>query len=118
MKNYEILEYQNRYLILSKSYISPLEELALIEKELGSKDYYGDVYFDLLMSNGFSNNRFLKVEFTKNKFNLNSFSELKNLSKNLVELTSDYYFNNLDLLEKSSLTKREKFFIQKKILIN
>ena len=112
MKTFEIIMEQSKCIILSTSYINPLSNLDIIEKELKNKKYNGEVFFDLLLSNGKSKNRFIEVTYNFG-FDPSSFSELETISPFILELSKSFYENNLILIENSILTKVQKFLLTK-----
>lgn len=119
MNNYQIKEindYKYKSIIFSTDYISPIEELDEIEFKLKSCNYLGYIIFDLLMVNGNSENRFMEVYFDGEKFDRNSFKIAKKLSTHINTVSSDFYFNNLAIVEKSRLSNPIKFMIKKKRL--
>ena len=74
-KNYQLRYYLFNIIIYSVSYITPLNELKNIENELTitfNGKYKGSIIFDLLLSNGNQSDRFIKIFFNKNKFDINT----------------------------------------------
>ncbi|HGI1702963.1 TPA: type II toxin-antitoxin system RnlB family antitoxin, partial [Streptococcus pyogenes] len=72
MKRYHILNLKSDSckVVVATSYVSPLSQVYAIANELKSVDYKGEVIFDLVLSNGFSSNRFLKTDFDGNQLNI------------------------------------------------
>ncbi|ONN64049.1 hypothetical protein BTM36_24020 [Herbaspirillum sp. VT-16-41] len=72
MKRYHILDLKSDSckVVVATSYVSPLSQVYAIALELKSIGYQGDVIFDLVLSNGFSSNRFLKTDFDGEQLNI------------------------------------------------
>ena len=83
MNNYKIITFQSdeRKLVLSTSYVSPLSSVFIISSELANESYQGEVLFDLLLSNGFSPNRFLSMQFDGTKFLPQTTKKVEKISK-------------------------------------
>lgn len=119
MNNYKIKEINDskyKSIIFSTDYISPIEELDEIEINLKSCNYLGHIIFDLLLVNGNSQNRFMEVFFDGNKFDRSSFKIARKLSADINTASTDFYSNNLAMIEKSRLPNPIKFMIKKKRL--
>ena len=112
MKNFEIIIEQSKCIILSTSYINPLSDLNLIENELKQKNYKGEVIFDLLLTNGKSENRFLEAKYNYG-FDQSSFIILENTYPWLLKLSKNFYESNLNLIDNSILTTLQKFLLIK-----
>ncbi len=114
MKTYEIQKLHNPsypYIVLSTSYINPLEEISSIEDSL--KDSYKvRVIFDLLLSNGLSSDRFLEAEFDGSKFRYSSFKTIDLLDTPIKKQINSFYQSNLEYLDSSVLTNVHKFLIK------
>ena len=84
-----------------------------LEQNLKELKFEGYVLFDLLFS-GNNCNRFVQLYFDGNTFIDTSFSIINNVDKQILELSAEFYGNNLHLLEYASLSKAEKFLIKHK----
>lgn len=111
MKSFEIIIKNSKCVILSTSYVNPLSDLNIIEKELNKKQFNGEVCFDLLLSNG-KDDRFIKANYNSG-FDLSSFFPLKDISPSILELCKFFYEENLNLVDNSILTKAQKFLLRK-----
>ena len=119
MNNYKIEEvndFKYKLIIFSTDYISPIENLTNIEDNLKSKKYSGNIIFDLLLTNGNSCNRFIEAFFDGEKFDRRSFSVATKLSYEINRVSSEFYYNNLFVVENSRLSNPIKFLIKKKKL--
>ncbi|MED4990887.1 type II toxin-antitoxin system RnlB family antitoxin [Parageobacillus toebii] len=116
MKNYIIDEQKGckkyPFIIFSISYISPLEEIDLIEKELKCR-YKGKILFDLLLSNGISTNRYLEAEFNGENFILSSFKPLIQVDYTIKERAAIFYREHAEYLKNSVLPNAYRFLIKK-----
>lgn len=116
MRNYEIQRFDNMseypYVILSTSYVSPLDDIMDIEHEL--QPYYkGKILFDLLLTNGVSSNRFIEAEFDGRKFNYSSFKPLNQVDTEIKKGSSEFYRKHTELLENSILPNAYQYLIKK-----
>lgn len=112
----EINDFKYRAIIFSTDYISPIEELSEIENELRENKYMGTIIFDLLLINGNSENRFIEAFFDGMSFDRKSFKIADKLPCMINDLSSEFYYNNLYLVENSRLSNPIKFLIKKKKL--
>lgn len=121
MKRYDIniFNKENKYIIFSTTYISPLEFIKDIEKELNKiMNNSSEVFFDFLLSSGNGNERFGKIVYNGDSFDMNSF-EFINIPKksDLRAFSINYYRDKEENLENSILTSVQKKMIKKGIVI-
>lgn len=116
MKEYEIQKNSNieeySFVIFSTSYVSPIERLREIEKELNSL-FKGKVLFDLLLSNGVSSNRYVEAVFNGQNFEYTSFKSLINVEMQLKRESTNFYRNHSEFLENSVLPNAYQYLIKK-----
>lgn len=110
VKELDSLDY--RYLLISKSFLSTLDEVNYIEDNLRGK-LSGKVVIDLLLSNGLSNNRFVEAYYDGSKFDYSSFRVVNNISETLKIISSEYYKNHPEEVKNSILPNAHKFLILK-----
>lgn len=120
LKRYELLHANDtyKYVVLATSYVSPLGSLPEIEELLRYEDYRGPVLFDLLMSNGFSSNRYLELIFDGNQFDRINVSIIDSIFISLKEIIYEHYYNNVDYINNSSLPEAQKYILKNGLLIN
>ncbi|MDQ0341108.1 hypothetical protein J2S00_003952 [Caldalkalibacillus uzonensis] len=114
MKTFEIKKVEepnNVCLILSNSYINPLEELESIESDL-QNNFTGKVIFDLLLSNGNSSNRFMEAIFDGNKFDYSSFKIITDVDVTIKKISASYYRNNENLMQSTIVSDAFKFLLR------
>ncbi|MCK4260793.1 MAG: type II toxin-antitoxin system RnlB family antitoxin [Halanaerobiales bacterium] len=104
------------YLILSTSYLNPLNYMNEIESCLNDK-YEGGILFDLLLSTGNSSNRFLEGFFDGVQFDLNSFKIVKLEDEEIKRESLRFFQENIWMLDNSVLTNINKFLIKKGKLV-
>ncbi len=97
---------KNKILLICKSY-EQLEEFYMqLEKKLKKMQFNGIVYFDKL---SFKNNvsRFVKIPFENGIF---IWKESKSIKGNRIfkKITSDFFYNNQDLLDNTLLSQDDK----------
>ncbi|GIO06267.1 hypothetical protein J31TS6_22950 [Brevibacillus reuszeri] len=115
MKTYEIEKLNDpnySYLILSTSYISPIDALDCIENSLRT-NYAGKVIFDLLLTNGNVKNRFIEAFFDGIKFDSNSFKIFDKAGIDIKNVSSKFYMTHKEYLSNSVLPRAHQFLIAK-----
>jgi len=121
MKRYEISvsNKENKCIIFSTTYISPLDFIKDIENELRSMvDYSIEVVFDFLLSSGNGRDRFGRIVYDGKGFDMTSFEFITIPKKNtLREFSINYYKDKDENLENSILTSVQKKMIKKGIAI-
>ncbi|MEK1828758.1 type II toxin-antitoxin system RnlB family antitoxin [Priestia megaterium] len=100
------------FVIYSVSYVSPIQNLKPIGKELRHVKFKGKVLFDLLLCNGLASNRFIEVEFTGFNFKFDSFKVIE-ASEEQREQSARFYKNNEALLNRGILPDAIQFLIKK-----
>ena len=104
--NYEISKNINN-LIFSNSYISPLDDIELLENDLKERNIKGLIIFDLLLCVGFSKNRYLGINFN---------GKYLDVSDDIKEESRNFYFKNSSLLENSVLNNAHKYIVKNKLI--
>ena len=114
MENFEIkkIETKQEYIVLSTSYMSPLDELFDLEEKLHQLEYKGIIVFDLLLCNGLEQNRFLETFFDGNFIDLSSISILDQVDEKIEEISRSFYRENPHILENGILTDAHKYIIR------
>lgn len=118
MNDYSIKKINNQnfeYVVLSLSYITPLEKREELEKELKKKNFCGSVLLDMLIPYGNSYNRYLSINFDGYKLDFNSIKVLYNITNDIKKISSNYYQENVDLINPFTLSTQEKYKISKGI---
>jgi hypothetical protein len=101
------------YVVYSASYMSPLDQLTSIERELERHGYVGPVVFDLLLSVGNSDTRFQVMHFDGQKLSLCSAKTLTQQKEEFRRRSAQFYQKNYDKLDMSILTKPTQFRIKR-----
>lgn len=116
---YDTLIYKNSYyIIISTSSTTPLDYRTEIEDNLKVSSYKGKVLFDLLLSNGFSPNRFIEMDFDGNKLISNSASVIDVKDVGLKKFLYKYYSEVPNYIDNSILSNSEKFILKNQLLIS
>ena len=120
MNNYKIITFQSdeRKLVLSTSYVSPLSSVFIISSELANESYQGEVLFDLLLSNGFSPNRFLSMQFDGTKFLPQTTKKVEKISKELLKEIYAFYYEHTEYVVQSSLPDVQKHLLKNNQIAN
>lgn len=116
MKPYTLISTKTEYklLVLSVSYISPFDEIEELENDLREMNFKGIVLFDLILCNGVSPNRFIKSYFDGNSFYSNTFEIVNNIKDDVKLISSNFYKNNSDLIDKGVLSKPYSLLLKKR----
>ena len=119
MKPYRVISTKTEYklLVLSVSYVSPFDEIEELEKDLKEMNFKGVVLFDLILCNGVSPNRFIKAYFDGNSFDSNTFEVVSNIKDDIKLISSSFYKDNNDLIDKGVLSKQHSFLLKKGVII-
>lgn len=114
MENFMIKEIRNtsEYIVLSTSYISPLDELFDLEQELKMLNFKGEIIFDLLLCNGLNENRFLKGFFDGDYIDIANITIIKNIENDIKKISEEFYINNSELVDYSVLPDAHKYIIK------
>lgn len=116
LKRTEISEYQ--FISFSIDYSRLDEYLSVVADKLKKLHYKGKILFDLAISNGIADDRFYEAYFNGSDFDLHSFYRQKNIPYSVLEISNNFYANNIHFLDNSVLTKPQKFLFKKEIMKN
>jgi hypothetical protein len=96
--------------IFCTTYINPISYLSIIEEDLSKINFTGKIIFDLLLSNGYSSNRFVEVDVSEAKVNRCSMKVIdsSNLDEFILEKTHDFYKSHPYLVESNSILLDEQ----------
>ena len=118
MKRYHILNLKSDSckVVVATSYVSPLSQVYAIANELKSVDYKGEVIFDLVLSNGFSSNRFLKTDFDGNQLNIGKIEAFSKVKDNILDELYVFFYEHPQFVKASSLPEPQKYVLLNKVL--
>ena len=102
-------------IIFSTSYVSPMDQLEIVENDLKKIGVVGNILFDLLLSHGNTPDRFYEVLFNGEKIDIDSLRRVESISDNIKQISSDFYHNHVHFLKNSILSNPQKFLIKKRI---
>ena len=119
MKPYRVISIKTEYklLVLSVSYVSPFDEIEELEKDLREMNFKGVVLFDLILCNGVGSDRFIKAYFDGNSFDSNTFEIVSDIKDDIKMISSNFYKDNSDLIDKGVLSKQHSFLLKKGVVI-
>lgn len=118
MKEYQAKKYHDiGFMIFSTSENNPTDNISIIEKDLMKKKYSGNVFFDLLLTNGNNFNRYLKAYFDGNSFEMDSYTIILEPKKELKKKSLDFYQKNINILDNSIISNPIKFMIKKGYIV-
>lgn len=104
---FEIKYLKDKIVVYATSYVNPLENFHLIEKELRKHQVKPQkVLFDFLLCNGNEFNRFVVGNFDGKELVYNSFETIPMTDDEIEELNV-FYIENKKYLKDSVLTKNE-----------
>ncbi len=116
-KKFEIKELNSKthpYIVLSTHHVNPIEWVDELERELSKKKYSGRILLDLLLSNGYNEDRFFEIYFDGTKLNLDTLSNLESVSDEVRLFSVEYYSQHTDMIKNSVLTKPQRYLVKKK----
>jgi hypothetical protein len=108
---YQIEKISDRVVVIfSTTYVNPISYLPAIEKDLGKMDLSGKIIFDLLLSNGYSFNRFVEVAVCKGKVDRRSMKvvDFSNLDETIISFTDNFYKLHPSLVENNHILLDEE----------
>ena len=105
------LNNKNEYLILSTSYISPLDNIFSLQDSLIKLGCKGKIYIDLLLCNGLDDNRYFETDFDGEKIDLRKITICSNIKEEVKSVSRKFYKENNNLLSKSILPKAHCYII-------
>lgn len=119
MKRYQLLNLKcdTRIVVIATSYVSPLTEIYSIAHELKSINYKGEIIFDLVLSNGFASNRFLKMSFNGEQLDVKNVEILSKLKSGILDELSLFFYHNPQYVRASSLSESQKEVLLDKFLL-
>jgi hypothetical protein len=79
-----------------------------IRFDLCSRDFNGEVYIDLLLSNGLNSRRFFKSFYDGNELRPKLIAKQDAIPAEVVDKSNQYFSSHQDLLKKSILTASAK----------
>lgn len=120
MNNYELIAFQSdeRKLVMSTSYASPLSSIFMISDDLAKENYKGEVLFDLLLSNGFTPNRFLSMQFDGTKLLPQTTKKISQIPEKLLKEIYSFYYEHAEYVEQSSLPDVQKHLLKNNKITN
>ncbi|NOQ35488.1 MAG: hypothetical protein GQ569_06280 [Methylococcaceae bacterium] len=99
---------EKKVIVSSVCYLSPLQELLELAKELKKERYLGEVLFDLLCVNGNNPNRFVSMLFNGEEFERGSVKSLVKPSKLLLDTQDSFYKKHLSFITSSVLSTKQQ----------
>lgn len=102
------------YVLVGHSFVHPISYLQEVEIFLRINEFEGYILLDGLLSNGFSNNRFVKVFFDGKRFDMMNIDLVNHVSDELNNYLYSYYRDNKSLIENSNIIPNA----QKYLLVN
>jgi len=114
MKNFVIKKVNKvdyDYLIIATSYDSPINDLEKVETEI--KGYTGKVVFDLTLINGMNSNRYLEAKVVSGVIDRKSFKIKKVFDEQMNEISREFFRDNVEFVESSTITSALKFWLKK-----
>jgi len=97
-------------MIINKTHDNPISYLPVIEEELGKLNFSRKIIFDLLLSNGYSSNRFVEANVNEAKFDRHSMRviDTSNVDKDVTVEADKFYKSHPLLVENNSILSEEE----------
>jgi hypothetical protein len=102
-----------QYMIFSVDYHRIEDYISDLSTELSRKSYKGLVMFDLLLSNGMNQDRYVKAVFDGKKFLLQTMETVDTVDEKIKKVSSTFYQRKPEYLENSILSRAQKFLIRR-----
>lgn len=119
MKNFEILSTTNQempFIVVATSYINPMGCLPEMANESILEEYEGVILFDNLLSNGFSSNRFLSLDFKNGRFDYSSAKIVSTVEKEILVLVYNFFHEHPEFVEVSCLPSPHRHILKHNLL--
>jgi hypothetical protein len=107
--NYHLM-LTEKAVVSSTSYVSPLQELLDLSRQLKIENYRGEVIFDLLCVNGNNPNRFISIFFNGDAFDKSSVKLIEHPGKKIIEIQTKFYKEHPQYISNSILSSRDRVF--------
>ncbi|MBL4932259.1 type II toxin-antitoxin system RnlB family antitoxin [Clostridium paridis] len=114
MKNFFIEKFnmENQCIVLSTSYISPLDEIDVLQDELRKQNYFGTLIIDLLLCNGLSSNRYIEVYFNGDDLDFSTLKVVSNVSTTIRKKSNQFYMSHKDVLNRGILSDAHRYIVE------
>lgn len=92
-------------IVFCTTYTNPISYLPSIEQELRKINFSGKIIFDLLLSNGYSSNRFIEANVCEAKVNRRTMRVIdsSNLDELIIGKTHEFYKSHPYLVQNNSI---------------
>lgn len=119
-KSYKIKKMDdNNIWVFATDYLRIDDYIKDLEFDLRKINFSGNVFFDLILSNGPKlSGRFFSALFDGENFNISSFKNLSEVTSEILSFVDKYHKEHLEFIDKSILTKPQKFLFKRKLLKN
>ena len=111
--NIQLIENAGVAVITAEPDFNPLHKLRDLSTELKSLQFSGAVVFDLFITNGVSDNRFVSIVFNGNGFDRKTFSVIKHIDPKIKEKQNLYIKAHPEFLQASILSLSEQKLFQR-----
>lgn len=112
-KNFTITFDNNQAIVSSMNYLRIEDYMQEVVEELNKMKYEGKVLFDLLLCNGFAQNRFVEIDFNYDGFNIKSAKIIIPTEKMVKERNDHYRKYPKNVKEGHILSKSAAFLLLK-----
>jgi hypothetical protein len=112
---YQIERISNQVvMVFCTTHVNPISYLPAIEKDLCEINFDGKIIFDLLLSNGYSSNRFVEADMCEAKVNRKTMKVVSqsSLDSPIIGKTCEFYKSHAYLVESNYiLMDEEKYYL-------
>lgn len=112
MKNFNLIKLHNEpynYLVIATNYRSSLSNLNELKNQIDIE--FGKVLFDFMLINGNKSNRFIQCDIIKFNCEKKSIKLAESIGDSIRNISSEFFANNKELVEKSALPNALKYLI-------
>jgi hypothetical protein len=104
---FKIIKVDKYAVVLINNNCRITEVLNDVETTIKKKKYYGNVIFDLLLSNGL-NNRFFEIPFENERLSVNKIKKVAQPDNKLINKANKYYLENVNIINEAIISRIEK----------
>lgn len=107
---------ESQCIVLSTSYISPLDEISTLQNQLEKHSCSGEVIIDLLLCNGVSDNRYVTMYFNGKNFDFSTLRVMPKVNDLITSISKSFYMCNKHLLTRGILPDAHRYIIEQGLI--
>lgn len=117
MREFEIQKIKSeKYIVLSTSYVSPLDEIEILQQELTRLNFEGELVIDLLLCNGISDNRYVVVYFNGKYIDFSKLQVAPKVDDEVSKKSREFYMTHKELLVRGILPDAHIYIVSEGLI--